>query len=87
MPDLTTKCPYVPRGALEYAACPETMLSTARSSTYTDKSRDVWVNDLERARTLDDHKGDRPQPSVATSHRRMANPAPLGMLAFATSKL
>ena len=39
---------------------------------------------LERLRTVGGHVDDRTQPSLPTTHRRLANPAPLGLLSFAT---
>lgn len=39
---------------------------------------------LERLRTVGGHVDDRTQPSLPVVHRRFANPAPLGLLSFAT---
>ncbi|CAF9912439.1 MAG: hypothetical protein ALECFALPRED_008116 [Alectoria fallacina] len=39
---------------------------------------------LERLRTVGGHVDDRTQPSLPTTHRRLANPSPLGLLSFAT---
>ncbi|CAD6583689.1 MAG: hypothetical protein ASARMPRED_001476 [Alectoria sarmentosa] len=39
---------------------------------------------LERLRTIGGHVDDRTQPSLPTTHRRLANPSPLGLLSFAT---
>lgn len=39
---------------------------------------------LERARTAGGHIEDRSQPALPVVHRRLANPAPLGLLSFAT---
>lgn len=38
---------------------------------------------LERLRTVGGHVDDRTRPSWPTTHRRLANPAPLGLLSFA----
>lgn len=40
---------------------------------------------LERLRTAGGHIDDRGQPSLPQVHRSFANPAPLGLLSFATS--
>ena len=42
------------------------------------------VAQLERLRTAGGHTDDRSQPSLPVVHRRLANPAPLGLLSFAT---
>ena len=39
---------------------------------------------LERLQTAGGHTDDRTQPSLPVVHRRFANPAPLGLLSFAT---
>jgi succinate-acetate transporter protein len=39
---------------------------------------------LERLRTAGGHAADRDQPSLPVVHRTFANPAPLGLLSFAT---
>lgn len=39
---------------------------------------------LERLRTAGGHVDDRSQPALPTVHRSFANPAPLGLLSFAT---
>ncbi|KAK3943407.1 GPR1/FUN34/yaaH family-domain-containing protein [Diplogelasinospora grovesii] len=39
---------------------------------------------LDRARTAGGHIEDRSQPALPVVHRRLANPAPLGLLSFAT---
>lgn len=39
---------------------------------------------LERMRTKGGHDDDRTQPSLPVVHRTFANPAPLGLLSFAT---
>lgn len=41
---------------------------------------------LERLRTAGGHVDDRTQPSLPVVHRSLANPAPLGLLSFATGK-
>ena len=40
--------------------------------------------DLGRIRTIGGHIDDRTQPGLPVVHRRFANPAPLGLLSFAT---
>lgn len=40
--------------------------------------------DLERLRTKGGHIDNRDQPSLPVVHRSFANPAPLGLLSFAT---
>ena len=39
---------------------------------------------LERLKTAGGHVNDRTQPSLPVVHRSFANPAPLGLLSFAT---
>ena len=39
---------------------------------------------LERMKTAGGHENDRTQPSLPVVHRTFANPAPLGLLSFAT---
>ncbi len=39
---------------------------------------------LERLQTASGHINDRTQPSLPVVHRSFANPAPLGLLSFAT---
>lgn len=39
---------------------------------------------LARSRTAGGHIDDQSQPSMPVVHRKLANPAPLGLLAFAT---
>lgn len=39
---------------------------------------------LERLQTAGGHTDDRTQPSLPVVHRRFSNPAPLGLLSFAT---
>lgn len=41
---------------------------------------------LERLQTAGGHADDRTQPSLPVVHRSFANPAPLGLLSFATGK-
>ena len=45
------------------------------------------TSQLERLQTDGGHPNDRTQPSLPVVHRRFANPAPLGLLSFATGKL
>jgi hypothetical protein len=42
--------------------------------------------ELERLKTAGGHTDDRTQPSLPIVHRSFANPAPLGLLSFATGK-
>lgn len=42
------------------------------------------VHQLERLRTAGGHIADRDQPALPVVHRTFANPAPLGLLSFAT---
>jgi len=42
------------------------------------------ADQLERLQTAAGHTDDRTQPSLPVVHRRFANPAPLGLLSFAT---
>jgi uncharacterized protein len=42
------------------------------------------VNHMERLQTAGGHQNDRTQPSLPVVHRTFANPAPLGLLSFAT---
>lgn len=44
------------------------------------------VAQLERLQTAGGHVDDRTQPSLPVVHRTFANPAPLGLLSFATGK-
>lgn len=41
---------------------------------------------LERMKTAGGHDNDRSQPSLPVVHRSFANPAPLGLLSFATGQ-
>ena len=41
---------------------------------------------LERSTTAGGHEDDRTQPALPVVHRSFANPAPLGLLSFATGK-
>lgn len=42
------------------------------------------VAQLERLQTAGGHPDDRSQPALPVVHRSLANPAPLGLLSFAT---
>jgi uncharacterized protein len=42
------------------------------------------ASQLERLQTAGGHVDDRTQPSLPVVHRSFANPAPLGLLSFAT---
>jgi succinate-acetate transporter protein len=57
------------------------------SATYDHASkieRDTDTYQLEQVRTAGGHVADRGQPSMPVVHRNFANPAPLGLLSFAT---
>lgn len=59
---------------------------STQSYDHADK---VEVNEhemrhLERLHTAGGHENDRSQPSLPVVHRSFANPAPLGLLSFAT---
>lgn len=62
--------------------------SNMSSDTYdhTHKTESVEANmeHLARLRTVGGHLDDRAQPSLPVVHRSLANPAPLGLLSFAT---
>jgi hypothetical protein len=62
-------------------------ISIKMSETYDHASK-VEANGahehLERLRTAGGHAADRDQPSLPVVHRTFANPAPLGLLSFAT---
>lgn len=63
-------------------------MSSANSQTYENVSKpeanDNNAAHLERLRTPGGHPDDRTQPSLPIVHRSFANPAPLGLLSFAT---
>lgn len=42
---------------------------------------------IDRVRTKGGHEDDRSQPALPVVHRSFANPAPLGLLSFATGKI
>ena len=44
----------------------------------------ITTQQLEQVRTAGGHVDDRTQPSLPVVHRSLANPAPLGLLSFAT---
>lgn len=50
----------------------------------TNGNGDPEMKHLERLRTAGGHEDDRAQPSLPVVHRSFANPAPLGLLSFAT---
>lgn len=59
------------------------------SSTYDaadnlEKASHDHRETLERVRTAGGHIDDRSQPALPIVHRKFANPAPLGLLSFAT---
>jgi len=63
-------------------------MSSPKTETY-DHSRQVEASsenaaDLARLQTAGGHLDDRTQPSLPVVHRSFANPAPLGLLSFAT---
>ena len=55
-------------------------------SNAVDNAKKHMQRDLELARetTAGGHPNDRTQPALPTVHRKFANPAPLGLLSFAT---
>ena len=57
------------------------------SSTNFKETSSSHEDHLERARTAGGHIEDRSQPALPVIHRRLANPAPLGLLSFATGKM
>jgi hypothetical protein len=66
-------------------------MPSANTDTFDDSGK-VEANggkvaQLERLQTAGGHEDDRSQPSLPVVHRRFANPAPLGLLSFATGKL
>ena len=69
------------------------MAESGHSETYdhADKleanNNGISTIQLERLRTAGGHVDDRTQPSLPVVHRSLANPAPLGLLSFATGKL
>jgi hypothetical protein len=68
------------------------MAGSGHSDTYDHADKlEANVNagtaaELERLRTAGGHIDDRTQPSLPVVHRSLANPAPLGLLSFATGK-
>lgn len=44
-------------------------------------------NKIEQTRTAGGHIEDRSQPALPVYHRKLANPAPLGLLSFATGTI
>lgn len=61
-------------------------MSSSDSYDHANKveSNDIDTQQLERLRTKGGHKDDRDQPALPVVHRTFANPAPLGLLSFAT---
>jgi len=64
-------------------------MSSGNSESYdhaikTEEANGGSAAQLERLRTAGGHEDDRTQPSLPVVHRRFANPAPLGLLSFAT---
>jgi succinate-acetate transporter protein len=47
---------------------------------------DGTQHQLERQQTAGGHVADRTQPALPVVHRKLANPAPLGLLSFATGE-
>ncbi|OQO13031.1 hypothetical protein B0A48_02495 [Cryoendolithus antarcticus] len=62
------------------------MSPTTESYDYADKTEagEGDTKQLERLRTAGGHIADQSQPSLPVTHRTFANPAPLGLLSFAT---
>jgi uncharacterized protein len=52
--------------------------------TASDMAEKGAATTLERQRTAGGHPDDRSQPALPVVHRSFANPAPLGLLSFAT---
>lgn len=66
-------------------------MSSANTETYDqsgkiEEANGVTSAQLERLQTAGGHLDDRTQPSLPVVHRRFANPAPLGLLSFATGQ-
>ena len=61
-------------------------MSTNNFSSNEDHSSKAQLQELELGRetTAGGHRIDRSQPTLPVYHRKMANPAPLGLLSFAT---
>ena len=57
--------------------------SPSRAYEYADKLE--IGHHLDRSKTQGGHDNDTSQPALPVVHRKFANPAPLGLLAFATS--
>lgn len=49
-----------------------------------DVEKNGEAHQLERLRTAGGHVADTSQPALPIVHRKLANPAPLGLLSFAT---
>ena len=66
-------------------------MSSGNSDPYDHASKTeangVSTVQLERLQTAGGHPDDRTQPSLPVVHRRFANPAPLGLLSFATGTI
>ena len=63
------------------------MSASSATETYDQIPKieqDGDIQHLERLRTAGGHVDDRSQPSLPVVHRSFANPAPLGLLSFAT---
>ncbi|KAH8122455.1 uncharacterized protein TrAFT101_011347 [Trichoderma asperellum] len=62
------------------------MTNQGQKYEYEERPQSVSSNepDLERLRTKGGHIDNRDQPSLPVVHRSFANPAPLGLLSFAT---
>jgi succinate-acetate transporter protein len=54
---------------------------------HANKLEESNGNHLEHVRTAGGHIDDRSQPALPVVHRSLANPAPLGLLSFATGIL
>lgn len=59
-------------------------MSTSTKDMYDVEKNGADTNHLERLRTAGGHIADTSQPALPTVHRKFANPAPLGLLSFAT---
>ena len=62
------------------------MSAAFESADHAEKAINVSEGEhhLERLKTVGGHDDDRTQPALPVVHRSFANPAPLGLLSFAT---
>jgi succinate-acetate transporter protein len=56
------------------------------SETSKQQPNNYHLEDLRQTYTAGGHPEDRSQPGLPIVHRKFANPAPLGLLAFATGE-